>query len=105
MIPQPTDRLTFRCMTDADLDDMCRLLGDAEVMRYYPRAKSRNEVQRWTRPGRGRSDGPDAPRPLLGRRRGRLPAPARRRDRPRPAARQGLTRGPPAGGPGVGVSA
>ena len=34
-------------MTDADLDDMCRLLGDAEVMRYYPRAKSRNEVQRW----------------------------------------------------------
>lgn len=34
-------------MTDADLDDMCRLRGDAEVMRYYPRAKSRNEVQRW----------------------------------------------------------
>ena len=34
-------------MTDADLDDMCTLLGDAEVMRYYPRAKSRSEVQRW----------------------------------------------------------
>jgi len=34
-------------MTDADLDDMFRLLGDAEVMRYYPRAKSRNEVRRW----------------------------------------------------------
>ena len=34
-------------MTDADLDDMFRLLGDAEVMRYYPRAKSRNEAQRW----------------------------------------------------------
>lgn len=34
-------------MTDADLDDMCRLLGDAKVMRYYPRAKSRNEVRRW----------------------------------------------------------
>lgn len=34
-------------MTDDDLDDMHRLLGDPQVMRYYPRAKSRDEVQRW----------------------------------------------------------
>lgn len=47
MIPAPTARLSFRCMTDADLDQMCRLLGDPDVMRYYPRPKSRDEVQRW----------------------------------------------------------
>jgi RimJ/RimL family protein N-acetyltransferase len=47
MLPSPTDRLAFRCMTDHDIDDMCRLLGDPEVMRYYPQPKSRAEVQQW----------------------------------------------------------
>lgn len=47
MLPAPTARLSFRCMTDADLDNMCHLLGDSDVMRYYPHPKSSDEVQRW----------------------------------------------------------
>jgi RimJ/RimL family protein N-acetyltransferase len=42
-----TERLTFREMTDADLDAMADLLGDPQVMRYYPRSKTRDEAQRW----------------------------------------------------------
>jgi RimJ/RimL family protein N-acetyltransferase len=42
-----TDRLVLREMTDGDLDDMAALLGDEEVMRYYPRPKTRDEAQRW----------------------------------------------------------
>ena len=42
-----TDRLTLREMTDADLDDIAALLGDEQVMRYYPRPKTRDEAQRW----------------------------------------------------------
>ncbi len=34
-------------MTDGDLDRMAALLGDPEVMRYYPRPKTREEAQRW----------------------------------------------------------
>jgi RimJ/RimL family protein N-acetyltransferase len=30
-----------------DLDDMAALLGDAEVMRYYPRPKTRAETTEW----------------------------------------------------------
>lgn len=41
------ERLTFRRMTDADLDDMSALLGDAAVMEFYPRAKTREEAQQW----------------------------------------------------------
>ncbi|HKN57181.1 MAG TPA: GNAT family N-acetyltransferase [Amycolatopsis sp.] len=40
-------RLVLREMTDADLDDMAALLGDPEVMRYYPAPKSRGEAQAW----------------------------------------------------------
>lgn len=47
MMPGPTQRLSFRRMTDDDLDDMCSLLGDPEAMRYYPHPKSRTEVQAW----------------------------------------------------------
>jgi RimJ/RimL family protein N-acetyltransferase len=42
-----TARLTLREMTDADLDDMAALLADEEVMRYYPRPKTRSEAQDW----------------------------------------------------------
>ncbi|MGO4236175.1 GNAT family N-acetyltransferase [Pseudarthrobacter sp. YAF2] len=45
--PQPTDRLQFREMTDADLDNMAALLGDPEVMRFYPAPKSREEAASW----------------------------------------------------------
>jgi RimJ/RimL family protein N-acetyltransferase len=34
-------------MTPDDLDDMAALLGDPEVMRYYPRPKSRDEALAW----------------------------------------------------------
>lgn len=40
-------RLTFREMTDADLDDLAALLGDADVMRFYPRPFTRSEARDW----------------------------------------------------------
>ena len=47
-MPTPvTPRLTLRQMTDADLDDMAALLGDEDVMRYYPRPKTRHEAREW----------------------------------------------------------
>ncbi len=45
--PAPTPQLTFREMTPDDLDDMAALLGDPEVMRYYPRPKTRDEASAW----------------------------------------------------------
>lgn len=42
-----TSRLILREMTSTDLDHMAALLGDPEVMRYYPAPKSRNEAQAW----------------------------------------------------------
>ena len=45
--PPPTPRLAFREMTPDDLDSMAALLGDAEVMRYYPHPKSRDEALAW----------------------------------------------------------
>ncbi|MDQ0371177.1 GNAT family N-acetyltransferase [Catenuloplanes indicus] len=45
--PADTARLTFAEMTPDDLDDMAALLGDAEVMRYYPRPKTRAEALHW----------------------------------------------------------
>ena len=40
-------RLTFREMSLDDLDDMALLLGDPEVMTYYPRPKTREESAQW----------------------------------------------------------
>ena len=40
-------RLTFREMSDADLDDMAALLGDKDVMRFYPRPRTRGEASQW----------------------------------------------------------
>jgi RimJ/RimL family protein N-acetyltransferase len=34
-------------MTPDDLDDIATLLGDPQVMRYYPRPKSRDEALAW----------------------------------------------------------
>ncbi|MEE6307795.1 GNAT family N-acetyltransferase [Plantactinospora veratri] len=47
--PPDTERLAFAEMTADDLDDMAALLGDADVMRYYPRAKDRAEALSWIR--------------------------------------------------------
>lgn len=45
--PAPTERLAFREMARGDLADMETLLGDPEVMRYYPHPKSRDEALEW----------------------------------------------------------
>jgi RimJ/RimL family protein N-acetyltransferase len=42
-----TRRLVMREMTVDDLDDMAGLLGDPEVMRHYPRPKTRAEARGW----------------------------------------------------------
>ncbi|MEV0826652.1 GNAT family N-acetyltransferase [Nonomuraea rubra] len=46
-LPLPSRRLAFREMTMDDLDDMAALLGSPEVMRYYPRPKTRDEASGW----------------------------------------------------------
>jgi RimJ/RimL family protein N-acetyltransferase len=45
--PAPSSRLAFRQMTTGDLDDMAALLGNPDVMRYYPRSKDRDEALAW----------------------------------------------------------
>lgn len=47
MLPAPTARLRFRRMSPADLDDMAALLGDPEVMRFYPAPKTREQAAAW----------------------------------------------------------
>ncbi|WP_454850037.1 GNAT family N-acetyltransferase [Promicromonospora soli] len=47
MLPEPTARLRFREMSDDDLDRMSALLGDPEVMRFYPAPKTRAQAQSW----------------------------------------------------------
>lgn len=42
-----TRRLILRELTPGDLDDIAALLGDPEVMRYYPRPRSREEAGEW----------------------------------------------------------
>jgi RimJ/RimL family protein N-acetyltransferase len=46
-------RLMFREMTPDDLDDMAGLLGDPQVMTYYPRPKTRAEAAHWIEWNRG----------------------------------------------------
>ena len=45
--PAPTARLRLREMRADDLDDMAVLLGDPDVMRYYPAPRSRAEAAEW----------------------------------------------------------
>ncbi|WP_446664779.1 GNAT family N-acetyltransferase [Flexivirga sp. B27] len=49
MMPKATARLRFREMAEDDLDAMSALLGDPEVMRFYPRSKTRDEALAWIR--------------------------------------------------------
>ena len=46
-------RLVFRDMSADDLDDMAGLLGDPDVMTYYPRPKTREEAAKWIGWNRG----------------------------------------------------
>lgn len=47
LAPAPTRRRAFREMTPDDVDDMAALLGDPELMRYYPRPMTRDEALGW----------------------------------------------------------
>ncbi|GAA1961397.1 GNAT family N-acetyltransferase [Kitasatospora viridis] len=51
--PPPTERLTFSQIVEGDLDDLAALLADPEVMRYYPRPKTREEARGWLEWNRG----------------------------------------------------
>src|SRR4029077_11673744 len=46
-MPPDTGRLTFREVRSGDLGDIAALLGDPEVMTYYPRPKTRQEAAQW----------------------------------------------------------
>ncbi|MGO4103627.1 GNAT family N-acetyltransferase [Leifsonia sp. YAF41] len=45
--PGDTERLHFRPMTLGDLENMAALLGDPDVMTYYPAPKTRDEARAW----------------------------------------------------------
>lgn len=47
LLPRPTERLRFREMTTADLDEIAAMLGDPEVMAFYPAPKTRAESAAW----------------------------------------------------------
>ncbi|MCR2809054.1 MULTISPECIES: GNAT family N-acetyltransferase [unclassified Microbacterium] len=47
MLPPNTPRLRFREMAPADLPAMAGLLGDADVMRFYPAPKTREQAASW----------------------------------------------------------
>ena len=47
MLPKDTPRLRFREMTPQDIDLMAGLLGDPDVMTYYPAPKTREEAAKW----------------------------------------------------------
>jgi RimJ/RimL family protein N-acetyltransferase len=42
-----TDRLALREVTPADLDFLAEMMADPEVMRYYPKPATRDEVRDW----------------------------------------------------------
>jgi RimJ/RimL family protein N-acetyltransferase len=46
-------RLAFRDMAADDIDDMAALLGDPDIMAYYPRPKTRQEAAQWIDWNRG----------------------------------------------------
>lgn len=47
MLPPPTERIRFREMVSDDFELMRSLLGNRDVMRFYPHPKSDDEVRRW----------------------------------------------------------
>jgi RimJ/RimL family protein N-acetyltransferase len=53
-VPDATERLVFREMTDEDIEPMAALLGDPEVMTFYAHPKTRAEALEWIRRNQGR---------------------------------------------------
>lgn len=46
-LPSQSVRVRFREMGPGDLEEMARLLGDPDVMRFYPAPKSREQAGEW----------------------------------------------------------
>jgi RimJ/RimL family protein N-acetyltransferase len=46
-LPPPTPRLAFRPLSPDDLPFAAAMLGDPDVMRYYPRCYSTEEARAW----------------------------------------------------------
>ncbi|ROR83035.1 Protein N-acetyltransferase, RimJ/RimL family [Plantibacter flavus] len=46
-VPHDTEHLRFRRMTQADLDEMAKLLGNPAVMEFYPSPKTREQAAAW----------------------------------------------------------
>ena len=42
-----TDRLRFRAVTTEDLDFLCELFSDAEMMKHYPGLRTREQTRAW----------------------------------------------------------
>ena len=42
-----TERLWLRCITYDDLDDLLRIWGDPEAMKFFPKALNRQEMVEW----------------------------------------------------------
>jgi RimJ/RimL family protein N-acetyltransferase len=42
-----TNRLTLREITPGDLDFFAEMMADPEVMRFFPKANTRDEVRAW----------------------------------------------------------
>lgn len=47
VLPDTAERLRFREMAPSDLDAMADMLGDPEVMTFYPAPKTRDESAGW----------------------------------------------------------
>ncbi len=47
LLPSPTARLRFREMREDDLDQIAEMLGDPEVMAFYPAVKTHAESAEW----------------------------------------------------------
>ena len=56
MVVLKTSRLVLRELVDGDLDDLAALLGDPEVVRFYPHPLSREEALAWLRRNQRRYD-------------------------------------------------
>ena len=47
LLPRATSRIRFRELVDEDLDDIATMLGDPDVMAFYPAPKTRAESAAW----------------------------------------------------------
>ncbi|WOF21478.1 GNAT family N-acetyltransferase [Microbacterium betulae] len=46
-LPRPTSRVRFRELVEEDIEEMAAMLGDPEVMAFYPAPKTHEETAGW----------------------------------------------------------